>query len=60
MTARMRSTRPVERFAEHLRLVAESHLQRDPLYGMMRRDRVVRLPRPVMLFEDQIFTSRLA
>jgi hypothetical protein len=40
--------------------VTEGHLLLDPLYGMMRRDHVVRLPRPVMLFEDQIFASRLA
>jgi hypothetical protein len=36
----------IERFAEHRRLVTESHLLLDPLYGMMRRDRVVRLPDP--------------
>jgi glycosyltransferase involved in cell wall biosynthesis len=57
---RMRSTRPVERFAEILRLVTERHLLLDPLYGMMRRDLVVRLPRPVMLYEDEIFAARLA
>ena len=43
-----------------LRLLTESHLLLDPLYGMMRRLPVVRLPRPVMLFEDQIFAARLA
>jgi glycosyltransferase involved in cell wall biosynthesis len=57
---RMRSDRPVERFAEMLRLLTESHLLLDPLYGMMRRDRVARLPRPVMLFEDQVLAARLA
>ena len=57
---RMRSARPVERFTEMLRLLNESHLLLDPLYGMMRRDPVARLPRPVMLFEDQIFAARLA
>jgi glycosyltransferase involved in cell wall biosynthesis len=56
----MRSRRPVERFTEMLRLLTESHLLLDPLYGMMRRDPVSRLPRPVMLFEDQIFAARLA
>jgi hypothetical protein len=56
----MRSTRPVERFAEMLRLLNESHLLLDPLYGMMRRGPITRLPRPVMLFEDQIFAARLA
>jgi glycosyltransferase involved in cell wall biosynthesis len=57
---RMRSDRPVERFTEMLRLLTESHLLLDPLYGMMRRDPVRRLPRPVMLFEDEIFAARLA
>jgi glycosyltransferase involved in cell wall biosynthesis len=57
---RMRSTRPVDRFAEILRLVTERHLLLDPLYGMMRRDLVLRVPRPVMLYEDEIFASRLA
>jgi glycosyltransferase involved in cell wall biosynthesis len=57
---RLRSARPVERFAEMLRLLNESHLLLDPLYGMMRRAPVARLPRPIMLFEDQIFAARLA
>jgi glycosyltransferase involved in cell wall biosynthesis len=56
----MRSARPVERFTEMLRLLTESYLLLDPLYGMMRRDPVSRLPRPVMLFEDQILAARLA
>lgn len=58
--ARLRSARPVERFTEMLRLLNESHLLLDPLYGMMRRAPVARLPRPIMLFEDQIFAARLA
>jgi glycosyltransferase involved in cell wall biosynthesis len=57
---RIRSRRPVERFTEMLRLLNESHLLLDPLYGMMRRAPVARLARPVMLFEDQIFAARLA
>jgi glycosyltransferase involved in cell wall biosynthesis len=56
----MRSARPVERFTEMLRLLTETHLLLDPLYGMMRRGWVSRLPRPVMLYEDQIFAARLA
>ncbi|HEY8524093.1 MAG TPA: glycosyltransferase family 2 protein [Acidimicrobiales bacterium] len=56
----LRSDRPVERFAELLRLLNESHLLLDPLYGMMRREPVARLPRPVMVFEDQVFAARLA
>lgn len=56
----MRSSSPADRFVEMLRLLTESHLLLDPLYGMMRRDPVSRVPRPVMLFEDQIFAARLA
>jgi hypothetical protein len=43
-----------------LRLLTESHLLFDPLYGMMRREPVARLPRPNMVFEDQVFAARLA
>jgi hypothetical protein len=57
---RMRSTRPVERFTEMLRLLNESRLLLDPLYGMMRQGRVAQIPRPIMLFEDQLFAARLA
>jgi hypothetical protein len=56
---RLRSPRPVERFTELLRLLNESRLLLDPLYGMMRRAPVARVPRPIMLFEDQIFAARL-
>lgn len=58
--ARMRSARPVERFTEMLRLLNESHLLLDPLYGMLRRAQVAPVPRPIMLFEDQVFAARLA
>jgi glycosyltransferase involved in cell wall biosynthesis len=58
--ARMRSARPVERFAEMLRLQTDSYLLLDPLYGMMRRGRVAQLARPIMLFEDQLLAARLA
>jgi Glycosyl transferase family 2 len=57
---RLRSVRPVERFTELLRLLNESRLLLDPLYGTMRRAPVARVPRPIMLFEDQIFAARLA
>jgi glycosyltransferase involved in cell wall biosynthesis len=57
---RMRSTRPVERFTEMLRLLNESRLLLDPIYGMTRQALAARIPRPVMLFEDQIFAARLA
>jgi Glycosyl transferase family 2 len=57
---RMRSAQPVERFTEMLRLLNESRLLLDPLYGMMRQASVARLARPIMVFEDQIFAARLA
>jgi glycosyltransferase involved in cell wall biosynthesis len=57
---RLGSGRAVERFAEMLRLQNESPLLLDPLYGMMRREAVARLPRPIMLFEDQVLAARLA
>jgi glycosyltransferase involved in cell wall biosynthesis len=54
------SSSPAERFTEMLRLVTDSHLLLDPLYGMMRRAVVASIPRPVMLFEDEVFAARLA
>lgn len=56
----LRSSEPVERFGEMLRLLNESRLELDPLYGMLRRTTVARLPRPIMLFEDQVLAARLA
>jgi glycosyltransferase involved in cell wall biosynthesis len=56
----LRSVHPVERFEEMLRLLNESHLQLDPLYGMLRPGPVAGLPRPVILHEDQVFAGRLA
>lgn len=51
---------PVDRFVEMLRLLNESHLQIDPLYGLMRRDVVAALPRRNMLREDEVFATKLA
>jgi hypothetical protein len=56
----LRSAYPVERFGEMLRVLNESHMQLDPLYGMIRPSRVAALPRPVILHEDQVFAGRLA
>jgi glycosyltransferase involved in cell wall biosynthesis len=56
----LRSALAIERFAEFLGLLNESRLLLDPLYGMMRQARVAQVPRPIMLFEDQIFAARLA
>ncbi len=51
---------PVERFAEMLRLLNESYLLLDPLYGLMRREAVANIPRRNMLREDQVFAAKMA
>ncbi len=56
----LRSDRPLERFTEMLRVLNESHLLLDPLYGLMRRARVAEVPRVNMLYEDEVYAVRLA
>jgi glycosyltransferase involved in cell wall biosynthesis len=56
----LQSADPVERFQEMLRVYNDSLLLLDPLYAMIRPDRIAGLPRPVMLYEDQVFAGRLA
>jgi glycosyltransferase involved in cell wall biosynthesis len=56
----LRSDRPLERFTEELRVLNESHLLLDPLYGLMRRARVAQVPRVNMLYEDEVYATRLA
>lgn len=56
----LRSDDPVERFAEMLRMLNESHLLIDPLYGLMRRAPVMAIPRRNMLREDEVFATKLA
>ena len=51
---------PLERFEEMLRLLNDSYLLIDPLYGLMRRETVLPIPRRNMLREDQIFATKLA
>ncbi|WP_049559278.1 glycosyltransferase family 2 protein [Nonomuraea sp. SBT364] len=51
---------PVERFTEMLRLLNESHLIIDPLYGMLRREPATGIPRRNMLREDEVFAAKLA
>lgn len=51
---------PVDRFAEMLRLLNESYLLLDPLYGLMRRSAVAAIPRRNMLREDQVFAAKMA
>lgn len=50
----------LERFSVMLRLLTESHLLIDPLYGVFRRDRVAAIPRRNMLCEDEVFATKLA
>jgi hypothetical protein len=54
------SDRPVERFAEMLRLLTEGYLLLDPMYGLMRREPVAAIPRRNMLREDEVFAAKLA
>ncbi|MFO7250324.1 MAG: glycosyltransferase family 2 protein [Actinomycetes bacterium] len=56
----LRSDDPVERLGEMLRLLNESHLLIDPLYGMVRRAPVAAIPRRNMLREDEVFACKLA
>jgi glycosyltransferase involved in cell wall biosynthesis len=51
---------PVERLVEMLRLLNESYLLIDPLYGMMRRAPAAAIPRRNMLREDEVFAAKLA
>jgi glycosyltransferase involved in cell wall biosynthesis len=51
---------PVERFAEMLRLLTESHLLIDPLYGLFRREATEAIERRNMLREDEVFAAKLA
>jgi GT2 family glycosyltransferase len=51
---------PITRFTEMLRLLNESYLLIDPLYGMLRRAPVVRIERRNMRHEDEVFATKLA
>jgi glycosyltransferase involved in cell wall biosynthesis len=57
---RMTSGDPIVRFAEILRLLNESPLLVDPLYGLVRRAPVAAIPRRNMLREDEVFATKLA
>lgn len=54
------SSNPVDRLEELLRLLNSSHLLMDPMYGLMRREAVIDLPRRTMLRSDQVYAARLA
>ncbi|WP_432986484.1 glycosyltransferase family 2 protein [Dactylosporangium sp. CA-233914] len=58
--AALRSDDPLERLAEMLRLLNDSYLLMDPLYGVMRRDAIRPIPRRNMLREDQVYSTKLA
>ncbi|MEU6793953.1 glycosyltransferase family 2 protein [Nonomuraea wenchangensis] len=52
---------PVDRFAECLRVLNEDPLVMDPLYALMRRERIMRVDRGrAMLREDEIYAARMA
>ncbi|MFB4280685.1 MULTISPECIES: glycosyltransferase family 2 protein [unclassified Nonomuraea] len=51
---------PVERLSELLRLLNESPLLMDPLYGLLRRGPATEIPRRNMLREDEVFAAKLA
>ena len=51
---------PVTRFIEMLRLLNESYLLIDPLYGLLRREPALQIERRNMLREDQVFATKLA
>jgi len=51
---------PITRFTEMLRLLNESHLLIDTLYGLFRCGPVMRIERRNMLNEDQVFAAKLA
>lgn len=54
------SGRPLERFTEILRLLAEGCLPLDPIHGLLRREPVAAIPRHAMLGEDEVFAAKLA
>lgn len=51
---------PIVRFTEILRLLNESAMLVDPLYGMVRRAPVAAIPRRNILKEDEVFAAKLA
>jgi glycosyltransferase involved in cell wall biosynthesis len=55
----LNSDNPVERLAELLRLLVEGMFL-DPLYGLMRREPILTIPRRNMIREDEVFAAKLA
>ncbi|MFC4011051.1 glycosyltransferase family 2 protein [Nonomuraea purpurea] len=56
----LNSDDPAERFAEMLRLLTESYVLMDPLYGVHRTEVARAVPRPVLVREDEIAAARHA
>lgn len=56
----LRSSDPVDRFLEMLRLLNQSHLLLDPVYGLWRRDAIAAISRRNMLREDEVFAAKMA
>ncbi|KDE15327.1 glycosyltransferase family 2 protein [Rhodococcus aetherivorans] len=51
---------PITRFTEMLRLLDVGYPLVDPLYGMIRREKVLGIGRRNMLHEDEVFAAKLA
>ncbi|GIH91026.1 glycosyltransferase family 2 protein [Planobispora siamensis] len=51
---------PVTRMAEMMRLHTQTYLLLDPLYGVIRRALLTRIPRRNMLREDEVLAIKLA
>jgi glycosyltransferase involved in cell wall biosynthesis len=51
---------PVVRFSEMLRLLTETYLLLDPVYGMFRREAMTRIPYKNMLRGDEVFAAKVA
>jgi Glycosyl transferase family 2 len=58
--ALMASLDPIERLTELMRLLNESYLLVDPLYGLVRREPVAAIPRHNTIREDEVFATKLA
>jgi glycosyltransferase involved in cell wall biosynthesis len=56
----LRSEDPVTRFSELLRLLNESHLLLDPLYGLFRKAAVASVPIRNTLRGDEVLAAKLA
>jgi hypothetical protein len=56
----MLSDDPVDRLDELWDVVTTEHHGLDPLYGLMRRERVAAVPRPLMIREDEVYATMLA